>query len=881
MATAITAYRIVLCNYKNYFDRCFNQQTPLGATYSDDIISDQYGDDLVDLFSDKINFNIGDGLNSSIVIDDETFFAGAENANYALIFATNTGVPKQLNSLGFYRLVASYFVIKSTKEQYNRFRLDLRRDVLADFRNQIVNLPAFVERGMLMPSNPLFFQEEGLKFNQIKKQEILLKDDSRSGWIVGYIARNDEGQQYSVNASTDSLVDYGGIPSLGSLKAKFQRAISTGTMYGGWQSNKVTIRFDFKTGGFAGTVPFYIDYPQFFKSQGNRLWELRSQGALVNRIIFNNDGFFMNYPADRQSVASGFNYYFSDAKWGTIKSAAAGLIDADGDFLRDIELEELDGLHYKYNGAIYKVKVERVGDLIEDDSFITINNNNTFQTELDSIAANFAAGFFVGDNPTTVVNQFATGQLMIHYYEYKISVSEVFGQEVNATIPTTRNKLVDAPYDMFCLPYGEVSVKGLGTTFITRRETSLAVATALAEQLGTRLYDLQLLPYCPIQSMISADHTNLDANGEIDFTSIAATGEGSQFELIKTTASPNTTVGFILFPQKSVFDFKIQNLWRFGPNDTDLQSLTWIEQKTFLETTVTRIVSPNYSSMFEFNVGKNGWTIEYYKVSCTYKPFNPFVMVSIDFKGLYGNEFNDSRGLILSGDFSLSVANSAWVNYEIANKNYQIMFDRQIQHMDEMYNINRDTYMFRGLMNVGKSGIAGLMSAALGGGWGGIASGAVGVLGSGLQTNFGLAQNQFTYAEERSYAFDTYQYNLGNIQALPHSLTKVTSLNNINKIFPFLEIYEASDTEKVACENYFKEKSYKVGAFGTLADYMYADMDLVEEKCYLQANIVRFDGLAINDFLASQIYAELSKGVYDNGYYSTDFDSNVPSTKEL
>ena len=36
--------------------------------------------------------------------------------------------------------------------------------------------------------------------------------------------------------------------------------------------------------------------------------------------------------------------------------------------------------------------------------------------------------------------------------------------------------------------------------------------------------------------------------------------------------------------------------------------------------------------------------------------------------------------------------------------------------------------------------------------------------------------------EEKSYAYDTFQYQLGNIKALPQSVTKITAITANNKI---------------------------------------------------------------------------------------------------
>lgn len=94
-----------------------------------------------------------------------------------------------------------------------------------------------------------------------------------------------------------------------------------------------------------------------------------------------------------------------------------------------------------------------------------------------------------------------------------------------------------------------------------------------------------------------------------------------------------------------------------------------------------RLVSPNFNGQFEFSVAKNG-KINYFNVDYSYKPFNPYIHVNPEFGGLYGEDFDDARGLILGGDFSLPFVTDAWTDYQVANKNYNDIFDRQIKNME-------------------------------------------------------------------------------------------------------------------------------------------------------------------------------------------------------
>ena len=78
------------------------------------------------------------------------------------------------------------------------------------------------------------------------------------------------------------------------------------------------------------------------------------------------------------------------------------------------------------------------------------------------------------------------------------------------------------------------------------------------------------------------------------------------------------------------------------------------------------------------NAAKNGG-VSFFNIDCTYKPYNPYIHVNPNFGRLYGGDFDDSRGLIVGGDFSLPQTTSAWESYQLSNKNFQASFDRQIR----------------------------------------------------------------------------------------------------------------------------------------------------------------------------------------------------------
>lgn len=123
--------------------------------------------------------------------------------------------------------------------------------------------------------------------------------------------------------------------------------------------------------------------------------------------------------------------------------------------------------------------------------------------------------------------------MTMNYREYTISATEIIlGETISYTLPASasRNTCNDAIYDMFCMP---VSPKAFGlqvddTNLVVVRPTNddpeyifidvnseyqLAMAAQVATKLGAgttagNIYDLQLLPYCPMINELAPYYEN-------------------------------------------------------------------------------------------------------------------------------------------------------------------------------------------------------------------------------------------------------------------------------------------------------------------------------------------------------------------------------------
>ena len=204
-----------------------------------------------------------------------------------------------------------------------------------------------------------------------------------------------------------------------------------------------------------------------------------------------------------------------------------------------------------------------------------------------------------------------------------------------------------------------------------------------------------------------------------------------------------------------------------------------ITRKLANECDLVRLVSQNYSAIFEFSPAKSGG-VDGFLADCTYKPWAPYIHILPKLKGLYGDNFvaiDDARGLICGGDMSLPQLSNAWANYQLQNKTYQEMFDRQIKNMDVQNDINRQGALAQAIVSPITGGAALGAAGAQAGGLKGLAAGAaIGAIGGGITAALDYKNTIRMMEENRQYSIDMYSYNLQNIQAVPTSLTKTSAL---------------------------------------------------------------------------------------------------------
>ena len=744
-------------------------------------------------------------------------------------YETFTDIPDYMLAMEGEEIVSRWYVVEAKRIRGGKYRLDLHRDVIADYFADIENAPMFIEKGYVPYNNPLIFNKEQMSFNKVKKHEILLNNGFDGAWICAYYARNSS-EGTSPTASIDtSQVNYD--LSLGENDI---------TSWEYW--NYTTGSADTPNDASPFCVGVYDTLYRVHNGDTSSSFFSFFNGEQYLESIKTNDiaTAQMNVTVlqdywERDSSIRDMVYHGTELEIGTKTNAQLK------------SLQEQNGKIIKYthggNPKYCRVKVKNNPNVVYSD-FVTAG-------QLYIAMYNWAITAVTGGtiSGTTFRYEAKTNNYYIELEDITSSAEQTF------TLSDNRRHLEDAPYDMLVFPYFDGTIidnragDTFGSTYSYSKNEIMGLAMDFAKNMGSRMYDIQLLPYCPIVgiSQTSKNQYVIDANGGI-----------TDLDIAKVNIKLTSTVSMVLFnASRSKFSLQINM-----SSNTDYNYLTKIEtnsveRKVKNECDLVRISSPNGSNSFDFSPQMNNG-FDYIQVDCTYKPYNPYIHVAPDFAGLYGDNFGDTRGLVVQGDFSLPIVTDAWVQYEINNKNYANVFDRETQSLEFREDYRR------------KQQIASIIAGSFGGSGAGLALGSVGgpagmalgaAAGAGLSAFGGIVDYNISkqlYEEQMNYRQDMYNMNLENIQARPNGLAKTSAFTNNNKIYPFIEYYTATDVEKEALRSKIKYNGMTIGVIGKIMDYVGST------ETYVKGSLITAD---INDdyHTVQAINNELNMGIRIGG----------------
>lgn len=788
---------IYIYNYNNYYNRMAKPPQEL-IGYGTPIYTQT-----------DVNFNPNDGVNTTLIV--------GKNDN-------------QYNGVGDYLVVlddgvlSRWFILDHHRRRKGQWIASLHRDVIADNYSAVLEAKCFIDRGTVGDNSPLIYNQEPVPVNQIKTSEKLLKDTTGCAWICGFLSRNYDGGELNMQIS-DFIADesINGIENWTYYKYVNEPGVKI-------RAKQPIFNFGAERNRIQGVAVFnYWQTINFNSATEINFASLKLETSYLKVLNGGTDGNPANgmstqkWAKDMIELVNLYgNAYFNLAEPMSLFNYTA-LQGYQGKIIFDTATSKYWKVSIVSNSATYDVNIEKDGTGNLYDSCKSLIQNG-------------------GGIPDGIMSSYTETTTGIHFIYDVITVqlTEITTGDAKVSIPSFENRLhlKDAPYDMFCIPYGNVTIKNSQmniNTITIQPNRSIQIAQEIARLVGTsNIYDLQLLPYCPMTGFIIGENViDINSNDKKRYTIVydAIKDEGTSI-LLWSTASRGTLN--IELPEQ------IESENKKLSNQCDLY----------------RLVSPNYNGQFEFNLAKNGGFISYFNVDFTYLPYKSYVHVNPQFGGLYGKDFNDVRGLVCQGDFSIDYLSDSWANYQVNNKNYANIFARQIENLEVNHKYDRIENITNAASNalatgIGVAGVSG--NAAIG-----IAAGMVSAAAGAA--DIALAENRF--AEQLSYQTDIYNMQLENIRAMPYSIASQTAYSANNKIFPILEYYTCTEEEKNQVAMYIAENGMTVGVVGIIQQYaaLWSYKD-INGRGFIRATPIELN-IADDNHIAQAIALELQKGVY-------------------
>lgn len=773
---------------------------------------------------ENCNFVHGDGVNSSFTWNK---------------LASDTDTPDYVVVEDYKGIISRWFVTNSFKSRDRQDKLTLRRDLIADYYSDIVEAsPCLIRKGWVDNTSPFIFNNEGVRYNKIKKEERLIKDESNVSYIIGFIGNN-------VNVGGDI------VGTIKSNSADYYYNSLADFPY----KNYVEGAGNNHTQGATYAKGFYYALRYTVKGYTSNTWYYYNCELTINRTGMVHPSWYTNQYTTGTRINDDlyFDSSLSDADSGfevnidnrtsnrelRVITEIADIINNNRDKFKYLEdnvktafsldettynsLKEYDGMKVSLGGVVYNVTLKD-----ENPQNTTISSNYLITSQINSDIKPTASQIENILYPFTSVDStrknFVSSdiKLMTTKKDYYLEFTEA-SEDIKTTLPssTSRTHLRTQPYDMFMLintdntPY-----KVLNTNYVSSHEVNMNMAQAICQAAGSGGYDIQIVPFNPIRGSILDD-------GTINFMN---------YESVPIVDSSNNVKGHYVLCSSADLKFTLDK--------NDLKFVVDNIKKDY-NTREYRLCSPNQETVFEFSPAMNEG-IDTWEITANYRPYASYIKIQPTWNGLYGeafyNDLTDFRGLVYNSTLCVTQLSDAWSNYVSNNKNFQQLFDNQINSLTKSQNIQLNAME----ETLGLRAYTGMP------------------IGSVLRT-IGGSKDIDMQRELNNVALSKmntdFQYQMDNIKAMPHTVKKLTNINGDTRIFPYIEIYEAREDEIRSFELKMKYTGYTIMTTGYINNYLKPN-----EETFIQADLIRLDlsrtEETADNHIAVEIASELDKGVY-------------------
>lgn len=868
-----------ILNFKNYTDRICNRLETVNEYR-------QYAlHELLD-----IQFNMGDGIRTTQIVNVDL----ATSGNYLVVSENNV-------------VLSRWYIMETDWLRMGQVRLHLKRDVIDDYILDIKDKDFIIKRGLISPDagqelSPEIFNDEAIKVNRVRAGEVLIKENTNSTpYIIAYTDKTTP-LKYSYSDVYDienirkaAELPFGDIPEIA--------AVFTST-----STQQPTYSYQLKTAISSPIVnvyanAFYDDgywemYKYSYRGGSNSItaaspnirfggWQVQNDGSgyhnssfspqpadYLPRSMFSQKNttpirlqdipIYKMEPAEFNSACQAVlqNRYqpnVNEVPWEEIREALGYYFDpvtntststGVGQKIWGIRRSATDGtVYYDY----YRFTIT----LSQSEEAYNINSNDgaAFNTLYNNVATVFDP--FEGQGGGTersgllLLGGHETVNISLNYLGNSLNDSKTIEPGVSERHPNSSGL-----YDIIFAPYtnGTINTANSGNVSITAEDT-LRFFQALAEINSAAIYDIQIVPYGPR----ATEGHNLVYKQLDNLPIVACIGA--------TDRQPLRLDYAFQIPRSALQNGAVKD----ALTDIDVSSGTtyyYKEQKIHHMTDMFRICDPGYNGVFEFSAAANDG-FDGINVYVNLRPYNPFIHVAPMFGGLYATDDelslfkNDPRGLTCGSNFSVTTKSDAWATYELNNKNYQQMFNRQIQNLEVTHDIQDTQQIWNAVSGTLGGAVSGTATGAMSGNpIAAVAGGLVGGIGSAVTgvADYNILQDQ--QAEQLAYTKDMFNFQLDNIKALPDSITRIGQQSQLFRYFPYIEYYTCTAVEREIVDKYLTYNSMTINAINKLGyyidDFNAQELGIVQ---FIQAIPIRMNINEATD-TANEIGRQLSRGIY-------------------
>ena len=501
---------VFLRGFNNYFNRVIKRYETV-SEYIDNS-SEHY-------IRTNRNFNPNDGITTEHIENGQE--VTISHSDYLLV----------LNE--YDEIISRWFITECVRTRNQQYSFSLKRDVVAEHYDEIINSPCYVEKGTLNEDDPLIFNGEGMSFNQIKKDEILLQDQSGVPWIVGYISRDylsatgDEAKKISgrYNVIQAAAIDSSELPWDFTPTAQIVGQTTGYRMKLDSGSYKVVVSTVWAGVTYTNTYPFVEQTTLKFNSVGqytgaDNVNNHPNAGGSGGIVRYESTDVNFDFIARTGLITSKNISTFIEGRTLGIGSVPQSILAEQRDpRATAAELLTYNNKIVKDGQRYYRLRVEQV----EEPTYDYLSTDYPIlKTNLDE----FIAEWNLKNSGTQLQAAAKPVTLSAVFDGVRITPEVITQEELEVYIPKQADRihLNDAPYDMFCIPYGDIHLKQANID--CNKDGSLAIAFYAAAELGASVvYDLQLLPYCPVPDYIIGGKLLDESFGQ----------EGYEYNYIKDT----------------------------------------------------------------------------------------------------------------------------------------------------------------------------------------------------------------------------------------------------------------------------------------------------------------------------------------------------------